>query len=412
MPSVCLYFEVHQPSRLRRYGVFDVGRRHDYFDEAQDEAICRRVARVCYQPMAALLEELIDRTGGRFRVSFSVTGTALGQFARWCPEVLAGFQRLARTGCAEFLAETDYHSLSSLTDDDEFERQVVRHAARVEALVGRRPTVFRNTELIYSNAVARRVAALGFRGMLAEGADHVLGWRSPHLLYSAVGAPELALLLKSYRLSDDIAFRFGDRGWKHHPLTAPRFAEWVRGAGGSDRVVNLFMDYETFGEHQRSETGIFDFMRRLPEALLARPDTTFRTPSEVLAHHAPVAPLDVPALTSWADLERDLSAWQGNAMQRSALASHLALRPAVLASGDAGLLDTWRRLGTSDHFYYMSTKAFEDGSVHAYFSPFDSPYEAHIAYMNVLADLAQRLGTPAWTPQLATVDTEPLYAAA
>jgi len=392
VPSVCFYFQVHQPYRLRRYGVFDVGHRHDYFDTALDEAVLRKVADKCYRPMNALVEELVTRTDGRFRAAYSITGTALEQLQRWAPDVIASFRRLAQSGAIELLAETHYHSLSFLGAREEFDAQVELHAARVEELFGVRTRVFRNTELIFSNAVARRVHDLGFAGVLAEGADRMLGWRSPHFLYTAKGTPDLPVLLKSYRLSDDIAFRFGNRGWEGWPLTPEKFASWLQRVNGCGETINLFMDYETFGEHQWAETGIFEFMRALPGALLAHADMKFATPSEVIAECAPRGELDVTDFVSWADSERDLSAWLGNAMQASALQSLYALRERVLASEDPRALEDFRRLTTSDHVYYMCTKFFADGDVHKYFSPYESPYEAHIAFMNALSDLSLRVG--------------------
>jgi alpha-amylase len=389
VPDVCFYFQVHQPSRLRRYGVFDVGRRHDYFDTSLDEAIVRKVAARCYRPMNQLLLELVERHEGRFRASFSISGSALEQLERWAPEVIESFAALARTGCIEILGETYYHSLSFLASRDEFDAQVARHRAKVEDLFGARPTVFRNTELVYADALAPHVEQLGFRGVLAEGADHVLGWRSPNFLYTAPGS-RTRLLLKNYRLSDDIAFRFGDRNWEGHPLSAEKFAGWIHAVNGCGDLVNLFMDYETFGEHQWEATGIFEFMRRLPDYVLDHPDAAFVTPSQAIDRHEAIAPLSFPRFTSWADAERDVTAWLGNAMQVSAHRSLYELRDAVMASGDAALIEDWRRLTTSDHFYYMCTKFFADGDVHKYFSPYESPYEAHIAFMNALADLALR----------------------
>jgi alpha-amylase len=295
------------------------------------------------------------------------------------------------TGCVEILGETYYHSLSFLASSEEFEVQVARHGERVEKLFGTRPTVFRNTELIYADALAPSVAKLGFRGVLAEGADAVLGWRSPNFVYAAPGAPDVRLLLKNYRLSDDIAFRFGDRNWEGHPLSAEKFAGWVHAVNGCGELVNLFMDYETFGEHQWEATGIFDFMRALPERILDHADGGFVTPSEAIERHAATAPLSFPRFTSWADAERDLTAWLGNAMQSTAHGSLYELRDEVMESGDPALIEDWRRLTTSDHFYYMCTKYFADGDVHKYFSPYESPYEAHIAFMNALADLELRL---------------------
>lgn len=398
MPSVCFYFQVHQPHRLRRYGLFDIGHRSDYFDEHKNREIALKVAHKCYLPTNQLLHELIERHEGAFKVAFSLTGTVLEQFERWCPEVLESFQKLVATGCVELLGETYHHSLSFLADRCEFDVQVDAHRARIEALFGVKPQVFRNTELIFSNEVAHHVAQHGYLGVLAEGAERVLGWRSPHFLYAPMGRPDLKLLLKSYRLSDDIAFRFGDRRWPDHPLSAEKFAGWIHAVNGLGDVVNLFMDYETFGEHQWADTGIFEFMRHLPRAVLAHCDGAFVTPSEAVHAFPAVAELDVPDFVSWADEERDLTAWTGNSMQRSALRAVFELREPVLATGDPAMIDDWRRLTSSDHFYYMCTKFFADGDVHKYFSPYESPYEAYIAMLNVLSDLALRAGSRTWRP--------------
>jgi len=392
MPDVCFYFQVHQPWRLHPYGVFDIGKSHDYFDDRANQAILEKVATRCYRPMNALLEELVAKHDGRFKASFSISGSALDQLERWAPDVIASYQRLAATGCVELLGETHHHSLAGVAHPGEFAAQVALHAARIEALFGRRPQVFRNTELMFSDALAGPIAALGFRGVLAEGAERVLGWRSPNFVYASRPEPALGLLLKNYRLSDDIAFRFGDRGWSEHPLSVEKFAGWIHAVNGCGTVVNLFMDYETFGEHQWAETGIFEFMRRLPDAILDHADGGFVTPSEALARHPAAGTAEFRDWVSWADSERDLTAWLGNRMQRAALEQLMALREPVRATGDPALLETWRRLSTSDHLYYMCTKYFADGDVHKYFSPWDSPYEAHIAFMNVLADLGQRVG--------------------
>lgn len=409
MPSVCFYFQVHQPRRLRPYGVFDIGRRHDYFDAALDEAVLRKVARKCYLPMNALIEELVERTDGRFRAAFSITGIALEQMERWTPEVVESFQRLARTGAIEFLGETDRHSLSFLASKAEFEEQVATHSRRIQQLFGTLPRVFRNTELIYSNALAAQVEAMGFDGVLCEGAERLLGWRSPHFVYSARGTRELPVLLKSYRLSDDVAFRFGNRAWEGWPLTAEKFAGWLAQVNGCGETVNLFMDYETFGEHQWAETGVFDFMQALPEAVFEYSELDFATPSEVLARYPIRGEIDSPECVSWADSERDLTAWLGNPMQRAALDALFALRPEVVASRDAGLVEDFRDLTTSDHYYYMCTKYFADGDVHKYFSPYESPYEAHIAFMNAVTDLTARARSRR-EPTNASPRSEPLHA--
>jgi alpha-amylase len=396
MPSVCFYFQVHQPDRLRSYRALDIGCSRRYFDTVKNRDIARKVAARCYLPMGERLLRLIDRHQGRFKFAFSLSGTVLDQLEESAPEALAMFQRLADTGCVELLAETYFHSLAFVYDRDEFDRQVAQHRARVDELFGRRPTVFRNTELIFNNALARHLEERGFAAVLAEGADRVLGWRSPNYPYTSVSAPRLPVLLKNYRLSDDIAFRFSNRQWEEYPLTASNFARWIDAVNGDGTVVNLFMDYETFGEHQWAETGIFEFMDRLPGEVLAHADNDFKTPSEVAALARASAPragtIDVHEFTSWADVERDLSAWLGNAMQQAAAKALYGMREAVYAAGDASIVHDWQRLTTSDHVYYMCTKWFADGDVHKYFNPYESPYEAYIAFMNVLNDLALRVG--------------------
>jgi len=393
MTSLVFYFQVHQPYRLRRYTFFDIGAHDHYFDDAENARIVRRVADKCYLPMNALLLELVQRHEGRFRCAFSVSGTALSQMEEYAPAALESFQKLARTGCVEFLAETSHHSLSFLGDMEEFDAQVANQATRVEQLFGTRPTTFRNTELVVSNDIARRAEQLGFAAILGEGADHLLGWRSAHRVYRPEGCERLKILLRSYKLSDDIAFRFSNRGWSEWPLSAERFAEWVHALPPEDSLVGLFMDFETFGEHQWRETGIFKFMEHLPGALLRSSRVRFETPREVARYQDAVARLDVPYPVSWADAERDLTAWLGNQMQRAAHAALYSILADVRKAADLGradLLERWRKLSTSDHVYYMCTKFFADGDVHKYFSPYASPHDAFITFMNVLDDLARR----------------------
>jgi len=394
MPSVCFYFEVHQPYRVRPYDVFQVGKQHEYFDERLNRDVMQKVARKCYLPTNAAMLKLIERHEGRFRVAYSLTGTAIEQMQAYAPEVIESFQKLVATGAVELLAETYYHSLSSLYDVAEFRDQVAMHTRLMQSLFGVTPSVFRNTELIYDDRIGREVAALGYKGMLAEGADDVLGWRTPNFVYKSDDS-ELSLLLKNYRLSDDIAFRFSNTGWSDFPLTADKFARWVHQVSDNGDVVNLFMDYETFGEHQWSETGIFQFLDHLPSAVLAEPSWSFKTPSEVIASHPAVAPLSFQRTVSWADVERDLSAWRGNDMQNRALERIFALGERIKRRNNPTLLALWRKLTTSDHFYYMCTKWFADGDVHAYFSPYESPYEAFINYMNALSDLEESVLAPA-----------------
>jgi alpha-amylase len=386
MASVCFYFQVHQPLRLRHYTVFDSDDR--YFDDYKNAFICKKVANKCYLPTNRLLLELIRRFEGRFKVAFSVTGVLLEQLQLHAPEVMSTFDALVETGCVEFLAETYYHSLSFLYSRDEFLEQVNKHVGIIRSLFGQVPRVFRNTELIYNNDLAAVVESLnGFDAIVSEGADHILGYRSPNFVYRPKGCDKLKLLLKNYSLSDDIAFRFSNRGWSEWPLTAEKFAQWISSVNGNGYVVNLFMDYETFGEHQWEDTGIFDFMRHLPGEIMKHPDNDFKTPGEIVQSYEPVGTVDVPHLISWADTERDLSAWLGNAMQSNAIHELYRLEKKVKTAGDEKILADWRRLQTSDHFYYMCTKYFADGDVHKYFNPYGSPYDSYINFMNVLDNL-------------------------
>ena len=332
MPSVCFYFQVHQPHRLRPYTVFDTD--SNYFDEYKNGQICRKVVEKCYLPANQMMLDLIRQHEGRFRISYSLTGVVLEQFERHAPEIIDSFRDLAATGCVEFLGETYYHSLSFLYSRQEFANQVKLHSQRIEELFGQRPKVFRNTELVYNNDLAQVVAQMGFEAILAEGADHVLCGRSPAFLYRPPGCDSLKLLLKNYRLSDDIAFRFSNKSWNEWPLMADRFAGWVNQVNGNGYTVNLFMDYETLGEHQWADTGIFDFFSHLPNAILAQPDCNFRTPAEVAALYPATDELDVPHMVSWADTERDLSAWLGNAMQSNALHELYQIEPDVQACRD------------------------------------------------------------------------------
>ena len=388
--SVCFYFQVHQPDRLRQFRFFDIGNDFHYLDDFSNRTIVRRVAERCYLPANRMLHDLILRHNGAFKVAFSISGVALEQFERYAPEVIDSFKSLAATGCVEFLSETYAHSLASLSSMTEFKKQVKQHADLMKKLFGVKPTVFRNTELLYSDMIGATVADMGYGVMLTEGAKHILGWKSPDFVYVNAVNPRLKLLLRNFTLSDDIAFRFSNKGWAGWPLTADKYADWVVAALEKGDVINLFMDYETFGEHQRSASGIFDFMNALPAAILSR-NVAFCTPSEAAQQYQPVAPLHVPYPISWADEERDTSAWLGNELQEEAFNKLYALEADVYKTKDDNLLAVYRKLQESDHFYYMCTKFFSDGSVHSYFNPYDTPYEAFINYMNVLADFELRV---------------------
>ena len=384
MKTVCLYFQVHQPWRLKVYRFFNIGKDHNYLDDFTNRAIMQKVARQCYLPMNALLLNLIKENKGAFKCSFSITGSAVEQFRAYAPEVLDSFRALAETGCVEFLAETYSHSLASLSSKEDFVEQVKLHSKMIKEEFGKKPVAFRNTELIYSDAIGEMVSELGFKTILAEGAKHVMGWKSPDYVYTNAIDNRLRVLLRNYKLSDDIAFRFSNKGWDQYPLTAEKFASWVKEDAGE--VVNLFMDYETFGEHQKATTGIFDFMKALPGAMLATGELSFATVSEAAKAYQPVGVLHCPHVMSWADEERDVTAWLGNELQNEAFGKLYAMKDKVKALKSADFEYVWNFMQTSDHFYYMATKWLSDGDVHSYFNPYGSSYEAFINYRNVLAD--------------------------
>jgi len=380
--------------RLRHYTVFD--KNHQYFDEHKNASVCKKVANKCYLPANRLILDLIHRFDGRFKVAYSITGVLLEQIQHYSPEVMSTFDALAETGCVEFLAETYYHSLSFLYSRDEFVEQINKHTEAIAYFFGQKPRIFRNTELIYNNELAALIQSMGqFDAIITEGADHILGRRSPNFLYQPANCHKLKLLLKNYSLSDDIAFRFSNRDWPEWPLTADKFARWISRVNGNGNVVNLFMDYETFGEHQWEDTGIFSFVRHLPDRILQHPDNNFKTPSEVVQSYDPVDTVDVPHIISWADTERDLSAWLGNAMQSNAIHELYRLEREIKSTDNEKIIADWRQLQASDHFYYMCTKYFADGDVHKYFNPYDSPYDSYINFMNVLDNLQSRCSAQA-----------------
>ena len=387
MPSICFYFQVHQPFRIRDYSFFDIGESHFYEDDEKNREVLNKVADKCYIKTNQKMLELIQRHKGKFKISYSISGMAMEQFEKYRPDVLQSFIDLANTGCVEFLSETYAHSLSFIFSKTEFKRQVKKHAAMIKKYFNQVPKVFRNTELIYNNELAVFIEKMGYKGIVCEGVDRLLGSRSPNFLYQPVGTKKIKAFLKNYRLSDDIAFRFSDKGWAEFPLTADKFKNWVHTIAGNGEIVNLFMDYETFGEHQWESTGIFDFLDALPAEILKHPDFNFKTPSEVIASYPARDTYDAHDFISWADTERDLSAWLSNSMQQEAIKRIYSLEKDILACGDTDLLKVWERLQTSDHYYYMCTKFWNDGDVHKYFSPFDSPYDAYMYFMNVFSDL-------------------------
>ena len=395
MLTVCPYFHVHQPYRIKKYRVFDIGNDTEYFNDSSDtdlnnRRIVEKVANKSYRPTNKILKELLDRHP-EFRFNLSFSGTVLDQFEAYAPDVLESFQELVATGRVEILADTYHHSLAFFYSLPEFKRQVKQHERRIKQLFGVKPRVFRNTELSYRNDLAKWCEDNGYVGIMAEGWDKYLGWRSPNYLYRPAGCKKIKVLLKNYKLSDDIAFRFGNKEWANYPLQADTFANWINAHHSDGQTVNLFMDYESFGEHQWEDTGIFEFLRALPEMVLRHPDTSFKTATETVESYEPTGEYDVPDVLTWADTDRDLTAWTGNDIQRDAIAAIYRMEEDVMKTRKRDLIETWRKLQTSDHFYYMCTKWSNDGDVHAYFSPYQSPYDAYIAFMNALSDLQLRV---------------------
>jgi len=393
MTSVCLYFEVHQPMRLNHFSVFNIGannnRSSDYFNGKLNQEIFEKVAKKCYLPTNKILLDLINKYNGKFRISFSLTGTFIEYCEQFMPEVLDSFKDLFATGAVDLIEETYYHSLSSMYDDlDEFEKQIKMHRQMIKRIFNYTPKIFRNTETIYDNRIAQKIAELGYKGIITEGADKILGWRSPNFVYKPVNA-NIKVLMRNYKLSDDVGFRFSTRNWTGFPLTADKYANWMSNSFGD--VINLFMDYETFGEHQWIETGIFEFLKHLPREVLKHDNLDFVTVSEAVDRYKPVGEIDVPWAISWADEDRNVSTWLGNDMQKACFNELKNIGRKLKEKTNESLLQTWRRLQTSDHLYYCSTKGLADGDVHAYFSPYDNPYEGFMNYMNILQDLKQRV---------------------
>jgi len=393
MTSVCIYFEVHQPTRLNRFSVFNVGKNSDplltYFNRELNYWIFEKVAKKCYIPTNKILLDLINEFNGDFRISFSLTGTFIEYCENYMPSLLDSFKDLFATGAVDLIEETYFHSLSSLYDDlDEFEEQVTMHNKMLKRIFNYKPRVFRNTEAIFDNRIAKKVGELGYKGILTEGTEKILDWRSPNYIYKPVNS-DIKVLLRNYTLSDDVGFRFSARGWPGYPLTADKYASWLASSEGD--LINLFIDYETFGEHQWIETGIFNFLNHLPREVLKHKHLDFVTVSEAVERYEPVGEIDVPWAISWADADRDVSTWLGNNMQIACFNEIKEIGKAIKQRKDKDLLYIWRLLQTSDHLYYLSTKGMEDGDVHAYFSPYSGPYEGFINYMNILQDLKQRV---------------------
>ena len=390
--SICIYFQIHHPERLRKYQFFDIGKKHNYFDNYANRSELEDLAENCYLPANALLLDLIKKYEGKFKVAFSISGSAIDQLEMHTPEVIRSFQELAQTGQVEFLAETYSHSLASLSEDtDEFELQVKRHSAAIKELFGKKPVTFRNTSLIYSDKIGKRVADLGFKTMLTDGAKHVLGWKSPNFVYKNALDENLNLLLKNSKLSDDIAIRFSDRNWSEYPLTSEKYVDWVLHSLQDTEVLNLFMNYEVIGHYNRAESGIFDFLRYFIQQIAENPNYQFLLPKEVTKKHTAKDILPVPYPISWTDEERDITSWLGNELQKEAFTELFKIQPLVKKKKNAELNEDYSRLQASEHFYFMRTKLFSGADYHKYILPYESPYEAFINYMNVLSDFIERV---------------------
>ena len=390
--SICIYFQIHHPERLRKYQFFDIGKKHNYFDNYANRSELEDLAENCYLPANALLLDLIKKYEGTFKVAFSISGSAIDQLEMHTPEVIRSFQELAQTGQVEFLAETYSHSLASLSEDtDEFELQVKRHSAAIKELFGKKPVTFRNTSLIYSDKIGKRVADLGFKTMLTDGAKHVLGWKSPNFVYKNASDENLNLLLKNSKLSDDIAIRFSDKNWSEYPLTSEKYVDWVSHSLQDTEVLNLFMNYEVIGHYNRAESGIFDFLRYFIQQIAENPNYQFLLPKEVTKKHTAKDILPVPYPISWTDEERDITSWLGNELQKEAFTELFKIQPLVKKKKNAELNEDYSRLQASEHFYFMRTKLFSGADYHKYILPYESPYEAFINYMNVLSDFIERV---------------------
>src|SRR5690554_5272046 len=399
MKSICLFFQVHQPFRHRRYRFFDIGNDHYYYDDYANATSVREIVDKSYLPANKLLLKLIKKMAGKFRVSFSITGTALDQFELYAPKVIESFQKLAATSHVEFLTETYSHSLSSLKNRQTFENQVRLHEKKIFELFGQKPKVFRNTEMIYSDEIGAQVYQMGYKAMLTEGAKHVLGWKSPNFLYVNAINPRMKVLMRNFKLSDDIAFRFSNTDWSEFPLTAEKYIGWLEKLHEREEVINLFLSYESFGQRLPRESGIFEFLEHWVDRVVKSNKFKFVTPSQVIAELQPVSIVSVPEPISWADEERDLSSWLGNEMQKEAFDKLYVLSHKMLNITDEELIKDWNYLQESDHFYYMSTKYFTGSHGQAYDNPYDSPYEAFINYMNVLSDFTTRVNESAKAPE-------------
>ena len=384
MKTICFYFQIHQPFRLKRYRFFDIGNDHYYYDDFQNEEIFRRIAERCYLPANKTLLEMIKSSNGKFKAAFSFSGLALEQMEMYSPEVIDSFKELVATGCVEILAETYSHTLASIGDEDEFAEQVKAHTRKIQTLFNITPKVFRNTELIYSDEIAEMVSNLGFKGMLTEGAKHILGWKTPNYVYNSCVNNSLALLLKNDTFSEHISMQFNNYSWSEYPLTADKYMSWIASTPDSEQIINLFMNYEVLGSLNTSATGIFEFFKALPQFAESK-GLSFSTPSEVFNLLKPIDSISVTYPISWVDEEKDCSSWLGNVLQQEAFNKLRAISERVRLCKDRRLRQDWNYLQSSDHFYYMSTKHGNS------FSPYDNPYDAFNNYMNILSDFIVRV---------------------
>ncbi|OQA96230.1 MAG: Glycosyl hydrolase family 57 [Bacteroidetes bacterium ADurb.Bin217] len=406
MKNICLLFQVNHPFQLRSYRFFDIGHDHYYYDDFSNKSNMLKIAKRCYLPMNEILLSLLKTYKGKFKVNFSISGSAIDHFEMYAPEVIESFKLLAKTGHVEFTAETYAHSLVSVKSPEEFAVQVQKHAEKIKDLFGKKPKVFSNAELIYSDYIGEQVYNMGFEGIIAEGAKQVLGWKSPNFVYCNANNPRLKVLLRNYKLSDDISLRFSNQSWSEWPLTASKFRTWIESIPANEEVLNLVMDYKTFGEYHKIHTGIFDFFKAFVGEILSQTTMEFATPSEIVAQYQPVSVLSVPNNTSWSDEERDLSSWLGNNLQREAFENVYSLLDEVRLCTDESILKDWYKLQSSNNFQYMSTKYFATANTIGHNNPYPTPYEAFINYMNVIADFAERVKKCPKSNDLQTMSTE------
>ncbi len=390
MKAICFNFEIHQPVRLKRYTFFDIGNDHYYYDDFLNDDIIARIAERSYIPAARTLLKMVEDTKGKFRFSISISGVAIEQLEQYVPEFIDLLRQLAATGKVEFVAMPYARSLASLTDPEEFAEQVKVHSEKIQQLFGVKTKVLRNTELIYSDEIAPQIVAMGYKGVMTEGAKHILGWKSPNYVYSAASAPKLKILLRNAKLSEDIAARFSDTSWAAFPLTADKYIDWIAQTPADEQIVNLWLNLETFGGQQPAETGIFQFLEALPRFAEER-GVEFWTPTEAVTKLKAVDSLSVMHPISGADEARDTSAWLGNKLQNEAFRKLYSVAERVRLCDDRRLKQDWWYLQGADNFYYMSTKHFADGAVHSMFSPYETPFQAFTNYMNALSDFIVRV---------------------